>query len=84
MTKRQTTRAAAAAVITLVSLGVVAPGASARSCVAQGVQIERGVFGTGFGGFVSGLAHEPEQFGVSRLGEFVSSLGRTSPDACPF
>jgi hypothetical protein len=84
MTKRQTTKAAVAAVITLVSLGVVAPGASARSCVAQGVHIERELFGTGFGGFVSGLARDPEQFGVSRLGEFVSFLGTTPPDACPF
>jgi hypothetical protein len=77
-------RLTAVIVFGLVALGLVAPAASAQSCVAQQVEIERDEYGTGFGReFVSVGARNPEMFGVSNFGEVVSFFATSSHDGCP-
>jgi hypothetical protein len=68
----------------LLSLGLLAPGAWAQSCVAQQVEIERGTYGTGFGKqFVSMAARNPDMFAVANFGEVVSLFATSDHDACP-
>jgi hypothetical protein len=77
-------RLTAVIVFGLLALGLVAPAASAQSCVAQQVEFERDEFGTGFGkDFVSVGARNPEMFGESNFGRVVSFFATSSPDACP-
>jgi hypothetical protein len=47
------------------------------------VEIERELFGTGFGRFVSEIARNPEQFGFSTFGELVSFTATSAHDECP-
>lgn len=81
--KAHARRMATALVIVMLTLGLLAPAASARSCVAQAVEFERELFGTDFGRFVSEVARNTEQFGFSNFGELVSFTATSPHDECP-
>lgn len=68
----------------LLTLGLLAPAASAQSCLAQEVEIGRETFGEGFGKeLVSVVARNPENLGASNLGAFVSFVATADHDDCP-
>jgi hypothetical protein len=79
-----TKRLASMVVIAVLTLGLMAPAASAQSCTAQAVEAERELFGTGFGReIVSFFARNPDAVGFSNFGQFVRFLATSDPDACP-
>ena len=78
-----TKRLASVVVIAVLTLGLMAPAASAQSCTAQAVEAERELFGTEFGRGVASFARNPDAFGFSNFGQFVSFLATSDHDACP-
>jgi hypothetical protein len=81
----RTKRIATVTIAGMMTLGLLAPAASAQSCVAQGVEVEQEAYGTGFGrDFVSVVARNPALFGVTTFGEFVSFFATADHGDCPF
>jgi hypothetical protein len=81
----RTKRIATVTIAGMMTLGLLAPAASAQSCIAQGVEFEQEAYGTGFGrDFVSVGARNPALFGVTTFGKFVSFFATADHGDCPF
>jgi hypothetical protein len=81
----RTKRIATVTIAGMMTLGLLAPAASAQSCIAQGVEFEQAAYGKGFGrDFVSVGARNPALFGVTTFGEFVSFFATADHGDCPF
>jgi hypothetical protein len=80
----RTKRFATLTVACTLTLGMLAPAASAQSCVAQEVAFLREQYGTGFGKeFVAAGARDPGMFGVSNFGQVVSFFATSDHAGCP-